>query len=156
MHKRYIDFDIYVFIRNNIIDIKENFIIEKDKIEQKEKESFSYEQKFRDLKICYVIVLLKNPEDQIKNVIINLTVFTLIMKNAQKKYYSDLKKERKHVIQCINSKYCICRNLRILDEYINFSFDAGIYFSNKKEYCHILSMYQFYNEINKEKNPRTT
>ena len=57
----------------------------------------------------------------------------------------------KNVIQCINIKYCICRNLGILGEYINFSFDAGIYFSNKKEYCHILSMYQFQNEINKEK-----
>ena len=38
-----------------------------------------------------------------------------------------------------------------MDEYINFSFDACTYFSNKKEYCHVLSMYQFYNEIKKEK-----
>ena len=39
--KKYIDFNLYLFFSNNIIDITENFIIEKDKIEQNEKERFS-------------------------------------------------------------------------------------------------------------------
>ena len=42
-----------------------------------------------------MIVLLKNLEDQIEKIMTNSTVFSLIIKNAQKKYYSDLKKERK-------------------------------------------------------------
>ena len=45
-----------------------------------------------------MIVLLMNLEDQIKNIIINLTFFSLIIKNAQKTYYSDLKKERKMLL----------------------------------------------------------
>ena len=88
MYKTNIDFNIYYYFRNNIIDITENFIIGKDKIEQKEKESFSYEQKFRDLKNRLQDLSFKQSRRLDKNIIINLTIFSLIIKNAQKKYYS--------------------------------------------------------------------
>ena len=80
-----------------------------------------------------------------------MIIFPIIIKNAQKKILFRYEKRKKNVTQCINSGYCICRTLRIPDEYIMFSFDAGIHFSNKISYCQILSMYQFYNEMNKER-----
>ena len=95
MHKKYIDFDIYVLFRNNIIDITENFIIEKYKIEQKEKESFGYEQKFRDLKNRLHDRSFKESrrlDKKYNNKFDNL--FTYYQKFTEK-YYSDLKKERK-------------------------------------------------------------
>ena len=90
-----IDFDIYVLFRNNIIDITENFIIEQDKIEQKEKEGFSYEQKFGDLKNRLRDRSFKESrrlDKKYNNKFDNL--FTYYQK-CQKKYYSDLKKGRK-------------------------------------------------------------
>ena len=88
--------DIYVSFRDTIINVVEDFIIEKKKIEEKEKESFSYEQKFGDLKNMLYDRSFKESRRLDKNIIIHLTFFSLIIKNAQKKYYSDLKKDRKY------------------------------------------------------------
>ena len=46
---KHIESNIYLFFSDNITDITENFIIEKHEI--KEKESLSYEQKLKDVKL---------------------------------------------------------------------------------------------------------
>ena len=130
--KKYVDFNIYYFFSNNLIDITRNYIIGKDKIEQKEKESFSYEQKFRYLKNRLHDRSFKESrrlDKKYNNTINNL--FTYYQKCTENILFR-FEKRKKNVIQCINSKYCIGRNLRILDEYVKFSFDAGIHFSNRK------------------------
>ena len=54
--------DIYVSFRDTIINVVEDFIIEKNKIEKKEDENFRYEQKLRDVKL-YVKYMPDDVED---------------------------------------------------------------------------------------------
>ena len=49
--KKHPDTSIYTFFRIGVSDITENFIIEKNEIEKKEEENFSYDQKLRDVKL---------------------------------------------------------------------------------------------------------
>ena len=109
-------------------------LLKKDKIEQKEKDSFSYEQKFRDLKNRLHDRSFKESRRLGKKYNNKFNILFNYYQKCTEIILFRFEKRKKNVIQCINSKNCICRNLRILDEDIKFSFDAGIYFSNKKEY----------------------
>jgi len=155
--KKNIDTDIYVSFRDTIINVVEDFIIEKNMIEKKEEESFSYEQKFRDLKIRLRDRSWEESRRLDKKYNDHFNILFNYYKKCTEKILFRFEKRKKNIIQCINSKYCIYRTLPISkynyamlsDDYCNF--DVGIYFYNKRVYYHILSMFQFYNEINKEK-----
>ena len=126
-------------------------------IEKKEEESFSYEQKFRDLKIRLRDRSWEESRRLDKKYNDHFNILFNYYKKCTEKILFRFEKRKKNIIQCINSKYCIYRTLPIYKyDYAMLSvlycnYDVGIDFYNKRDYYHILSMFQFYNEINKEK-----
>ena len=152
--KNHIDSDIYVSFRDILINVVEDFIIEKNIIEKKEEESFSYEQKLRDVKL-YVKYMPDDGGDT--KPIIALDIKYIYKFRNLFIYYQETTEFILNQLECIKKilfkikiKKCHLDDsilmLNMYNEDVSY-----LRFENIEKYSCACLFYRFYNEINKEK-----
>ena len=152
--KEHIDTDIYVSFRDIIINVVEDFIIEKNIIEKKEEESFSYEQKLRDVKL-YVKYMPDDVEDIIPIIALDVkynykfrNIFIYYQETTERilDMFEYLKKS---LVQRTIKKYHLDVSILTVDMYNEYV--TYLRFENIEKYSCACLFYRFYNQINKEK-----